>query len=212
MKRRACYCIIAVIFLLSWISTAGAITIGFQPSAQSVAIGDSVDVDITVSGLEAGGLDEIVSAYSLVIGYDASILSATGATFGSSLGFSFSSSDLAYDTGEVLISELSLSPDDELAALQPDSFVLATLSFDATGQGTSSLEFLDYIQFGTNFGIDVKGRSVGYVPQVLNLTADSGSIQVDGGPPAIPEPGAVFLLGSGLFFCGLKARRKRRQP
>ncbi|RNC65601.1 MAG: hypothetical protein ED859_17430 [Desulfuromonadales bacterium] len=61
---------------------AMAITIGFQPAAQTVGLGNSVSVDIVASL----GSNEIVAAYDLDLSYDSTILSATNVTFGTMLG------------------------------------------------------------------------------------------------------------------------------
>ncbi len=83
MKKLIFICIIVGLIGFLWATPARAINIGFVPSSQSVLPGDSLSVDIFVSGLGA----EIVSAYDLDITYEPTILSAIGVTFGSELGF-----------------------------------------------------------------------------------------------------------------------------
>jgi len=177
-----------------------AISLDFVPGTQSVALGTSVTVDVVVSGLTAA--TEIVSAFDLDVTYDSTVLSATGVTFGPSLGDPFFFEvfeDFDISTaGVVDFAALSLLSDGDLAALQGDSVTLATLSFDTIGVGTSSLGFiLDAFN-------DVKGRNAA----VLSLTVGPGSVTVNG-PNPIPEPGTMLLLGTGL--AGLAAWRLRRQ-
>ena len=64
-------------------NNASAISINIVPSTQTVQNGDAVSADVVISGLTSA--NEIVSAYELNIGYDASILDATSVTFGSYL-------------------------------------------------------------------------------------------------------------------------------
>lgn len=207
MKKMVCFLVVCMVVAFAWVSSVGAIMIGFAPPAQSISAGGSVAVDITISGLEARGLDEIVSAYALVIGYDESILSVSTVSFGSYLDTSFQLLDLAYNPNELYLSEFSLNTDDDvLAALQPDSFVLATLSFGVLAEGASELMFLDYILFGNNFGVDVKGRNA--VP--LDLAANSGNISVSSAPTPIPEPATILLITPGLLLAGLFFKRRNR--
>ncbi len=175
-----------------------AITIGFEPAAASVSLGDTLDVAVMISGL--GG--EIVSAYDLDIGYDPSILSATGVSFGSLLNGSdplnsFQIFDLS-TPGVIDLAELSLLSDLDLAGLQSDTFALATLSFSTLAVGTSPLNFVP----DPVFGIDVKGSNA----QVLQLDVQRGSVTV---AASVPEPNTLMLLGAGLVFALLMSRALR---
>lgn len=195
MKKLLCCNLVLGLALLGHATPTLAISLSFVPPSQEVLVGDLVTVDVVASGLEAVVPEEIVSAYDLDVSYDPGILQALSVTFGSLLGFSLQNFDLSVP-GVVDVAELSLESDTVLAALQPDSFILATLSFNAVGIGTSALEFVpDLI-----FGIDVKGRDA----QVLSLTASSGSATV------VPEPGTLSLLGSGLAVAILLRWQKQR--
>jgi hypothetical protein len=170
---------------------AGAISLGFQPAVQSVNGGDSLVVDVVISGLDAA--NEIASAYDLDVTYNASILTATGVTFSTQLG------DLASfeaDAGAVLTSgridfwEVSYLSDSQLALQQPDSFSLATLSFQALGVGNTSLLF----DPNTPPGIDVKGL----LANRLNLDVGTASVTVTSNPTPVPSPPTFWLCLLGL--------------
>jgi hypothetical protein len=92
------------------------------------------------------------------------------------------------------LAQLSLLSDAELLALQRgDSFVRATLGFDAVGVGTSSLDFV----FDAFNGI--QGRNA----QPLEIVAQSGAASV------VPEPGAALLFVVGVIVVGKATRQVR---
>ncbi len=177
---------------------AWAILIEFQPAAQMVEVGDSLGVDIVVSGLSDAR--EIVSAYNLDVTYDASVLTATGVTLGLFLGSDPSCFDLPLPPcsftlttpGVVNLAEVSLLGDAELADLQSDSVILATLLFDALAEGMSTLDFLSFDELG----IDVTGRAIDLEPQRLQFSdVGTGTVTV-----GVPEPGTLWLLVTGLVL------------
>jgi hypothetical protein len=176
------------LFCLINTQIASAIIIDIVPTSQNLQTGDAFDVDVVVSGLSA--VNEIVSTYDFDISYDTSILSATAVSFGQYLddlfvpGFSFQDAILT-TPGIVDFAELSLLSDQELATQQPDSFLLASLSFQAVGVGISQLLFVS----DPVGGIDVKGRN--YSP----LTVDVTGTQVTVSPAAsVPEPNTFLLM------------------
>ena len=82
----------------------------------------------------------------------------------------------------------------ELEALQPASFVLLTLTFDAIAPGTSDLE-LTQVLLGDALGVE------------LEAFAESGSVTVRGTGGGVPEPSLAGLLFAATL--GLVARRRR---
>ena len=90
---------------------------------------------MVVSGL--GGGDSSISAYDLDISFDSSLLTFDSVEFGALLGGpadSFQDSGLL-GAGVLDLAELSLLGAGDLDALQPDSFVLATLHFTPIAPG-----------------------------------------------------------------------------
>jgi len=201
MANRVRLYLLSFVLGLSYFSPASAITIEIVPSAQTVQVGDVFSLDVVVSGLAIA--NEIVSAYDLDIAYDATLLNATGIIFGPYLddlffpGISLQDADLA-TAGIVDFAEVSLLSDLELAAQQPDRFILATLSFEAFNAGSSQLSFLpDPI-----FGFDVKGGGA----LILPLDVIDGLITVTTPSVGIPEPSTVAMLLLALFTLGLTNR------
>jgi hypothetical protein len=163
---------------------AQAVTIDFVPVSQSVSIGNSVEVSVRISGLgvtsDAHDPASSLSAFDLDVCFDPTVLSFSMAQFGDPLlgdqldlfGFGGYSGVTAVTSGVVNIFELSLDSPDDLVALQVDSFILATLSFDALAKGVSALDV----------SINGLGDSVG---NPLMAAVVSGSIQVT--KKAVPE-------------------------
>jgi len=197
--------VIAILALGSILaSPASAVTIGFDPATQSVALGDAVQVDLVISDL--GG--EIISAYDLDLTYDPTVVDATGVTFTMALGDelffeTFNAVDLS-SSGVVDLAQLSLLSDAELAALQPgDSVEVATLHFDTVGAGTTHFGFV-FDDFN-----DVKGLDGGVLP----IVEDAGSITVRSPSEApIPEPSAAILFVAGAMLVRRRVRRRANAP
>jgi hypothetical protein len=200
---------VSVLFLLSIlcmgnVEYASAVTIDIVPNAKSVQVGDTFATDIVVSGLSAA--NEIVSAYDFDIAYDASILSATDVSFGPYLddllfpGFSFQDVDLSI-SGIIDFAETSLLSNSELESQQPDSFTLATLSFEALVSGASQIYFVP----DPTYGIDVKSRDP------LNvLPVNVVNEQVTVNPSiSVPEPNTLALMLIAL--AGLTFRQYNRK-
>lgn len=194
MKGLMRTCGVAVVVGLLTVASAHAIGLKITPTSQTVGLGDSASVDIEVYDLGA----EIVAAFDLDLLYDPAILDATDVEFGSELSlgmpfiFSLPSEDLSIP-GVVDFAEVSLLPDAFLSAIQPDSFTLATISFDAIGLGTSALTLV--VNDDPLFN-DVKGLENGVLD--FDLVAD-GSITVVEELTPTPEPGTISLLGVGLI-------------
>ena len=193
MKRIVTLVIAVAGLLVS--SPSYAVLIHFVPGSTTVGPGDVFDLDILVSGLGT----EIVSAYELDVSYDPTIITATGVTFGSFLGAPLDSlTDFILSSGNVNLAELSFLGDDDLVALQPGSFVLATISFLAVAPGTTSLFFEPSPIFEV---IDLKGKNA----MILEAEAQPGTVIVRQTEP-VPEPGTLLLL---VGFVGLLAARRR---
>ena len=164
-----------------------AITISFDPAAQSTTVGSAVDVALVISGLTDGAAPSL-STFDLDVSFDPAILGFSSAAFGDPvLGdqldiFGLGSLTIAtLGVGTVNLFELSFDSPSDLDALQAGSFTLATLTFDGLSIGTSTL----------GISINALGDSLG---DPLSASIQSGSITSQG-TSQIPEPSSLLLLG-----------------
>lgn len=187
----------ALLLLVS--GTSQAITVSFDPTAQTVATGSSVSVKLGISGLGYGAAPSL-GTFDLNIGYNPLLLSFTGVSFGDPvLGdqldlFSLGSLTSWDNTtpGTVNVFELSFDSATDLNTLQAANFTLATLTFSALSGGISPL----------SISINALGDANG---DPLTVTMANGSVTVT----AVPVPAAVWLFGSGLLgLIGIVRRNK----
>jgi len=203
-KSKSLMLLLFAVFFIFRLSPSYAIAISFSPSSPTVHVGDSFDVDVVISGLSAAG--EIVSAYDLDVSYDAALLSATGVQFGpwlddlSLVAASFQAVDLTIP-GLIDFAELALLSDAQLAAVQPDTFTLATLSFDALSVGNGPLFFIPDV----SFGIDVKGRNAAILSP---MNAGIGDITI--AQARIAEPETLWLMLIAMMGLVLSSRHRIR--
>ncbi|GAC33388.1 hypothetical protein [Paraglaciecola polaris] len=125
---------VTLVFAALSINNANAnVMLSFAPSSQVTTTGDSVSMDLMISGLMAGSADSL-GTFDLDIFFDDSRLSLTSYSLTDMLG------DLATEAiddsfgefvpGLIGISILSLLEVDELDVLQGSAFSLATFNFD----------------------------------------------------------------------------------
>jgi hypothetical protein len=167
--------------------------LSFVPTGQLVVLGNQAFVDVVLSGLEAGGLDEILSAYDISFTYDDSILGYASGTFYDLVDIS-----PVPDTsvsGQVSWNSASFASDAALQASQGDSLTLATLVFNTLSTGTSSLTFTYDDLTGLN-------------ALALDHTVVNGSITVTAQNGSVPEPTTLMLMGLG--FLGMTAAKRRK--
>jgi hypothetical protein len=131
------------VFLLVTTTANAAIILSAVPSTSTAAAGEIVQIDIVIDGLTAGAADSL-GAFDIEVDFDATALSVDSFSVGSLLGdFDFFEAidDSFVDLGGIVnLAVLSFLFDDELDALQPASFVLATIIFsvDTLDVGSST--------------------------------------------------------------------------
>ena len=136
------------------IHPAEAVTLELFSSSQTFITGDSVTVDVRISGLHAPGPPSL-GAFDLKVGFDPTLLSPNTVAFGPFLGNQASTAigDFGFsDSGIASFSDVSLLSPSELDSLQPERFSLATLIFTARQKGKSRFELVPDIQLGDAFG------------------------------------------------------------
>jgi hypothetical protein len=182
-------------------TTAHAISLGFSPSDQVAPRGSSVDVDVVISGL-GDGLAPSLSAFDLVISFDPTVLGLSGANIGDpvlggdQLDLGQGSIPEVFDlgSGKVRLRDVSLDFLGFLDFLQPGSFTLARLTFDAMALGTSPLEIMAPPGLSDPIFGDTNGD-----PLAVDLA--TGSVTV------VPEPGTITLFLMGSVALGMAWRR-----
>jgi hypothetical protein len=157
-------------------------SLSVSPFVQTVVSGQPAHFNLLLSGLSPA----VLGGFDLDYGYSTALLNLTGVTFGSGLGdpalFEALTSTDTSIPGIVDLAEVSLLTNAQLAALQPTAgFLLATLSFNAIGNGTATISFVS----GTL--ADADGRALSFT---------------------VPEPSTLVLLALGLA-ASVKLRPKK---
>jgi len=178
---------------------AAAVTISVEPSyTETRQLGIPISLDITVSGLTAGGPDSL-GAFSMDLAFGSSILGYDSVDFGAFLGstdpllfeadFFVDESGLAGSPSTLYIEEISFLTNLELDALQGSSFTLATLHFTTVSRGLTLVRPQNVV-LSDAYGFQLAAPSI-----------DVGRVYVD-------EPQSLWLLLIGSIALSL-ARRQR---
>jgi hypothetical protein len=156
---------------------------GVQSSA-SIAPGESLTVEIRISGVDAGAP---LNAFELDLGFDPAVASATSAAIGSFLVPTVLAIENAIGPNDVGLAAATLGPG---AAFGEG--VLATVLFEGLAAGTSVLS-LDDVILSSPFGAQIAG-----------VTLQGGTLHV------VPEPTTALLVGLGVAVLTFASRRARR--
>ncbi|MCB1701183.1 MAG: PEP-CTERM sorting domain-containing protein [Pseudomonadales bacterium] len=192
LKKQAASGLAAVMLLFVSLSV-NAVMISVSPSTQTVNVGDSVFVDVIASGLGTGTAPSI-GAFDLDVLFDSAILSASTVTFGSGLDvLGLGSLQGVFGANPVNVFEVSFDTVADLDALQPDTFLLFTIGFNAIAQGVSDIDLF------INDVSDAEGNT-------LAVDTVSGEINVERAQ-GVPTPATLMLLGLGLAALGFSRKK-----
>lgn len=189
---------------------ANAISIDLVPSRQELTVGDALTLDLTIRDL-GNGVEPSISTFDFDLEFSSDILDFTDLTFGDPVlgdlvdmsGTAQEFTDLGVfeavgfsetDPGALNVFQLSLDTPQEIDAQQPDSFVLASLDFEALAAGTSDFS-LAVNALGDSMGDPLTLDSVVSNPVVVSTVVTPTP------PTSIPEPALSWL--SGLVLLGM---------
>ena len=185
-----CKPFVSLFFAFIVVSTSAfSATLSLEPTTQTINFSETTSVDLLISGL-GDFTSPSLGAFDVDINFDNTVISFSTATFGTFLGTSIQGVDTS-TPGMVKLDEVSLESVPTLDGLQSDSFLLATLTFDGTGAGTSQL----------GFGAVVLSDAFGNI--IADPTLVPSSVTV------VPLSAAVWLFGSGMLGLLGMARRKK---
>lgn len=172
---------------------ASAVSIALAPATVTPEPGATFAVELRVAGLGEGAAPSL-GAFDVTLSFDPAAVAFTSVSFDEFLGTipAQAFADFTPGAGTLALASFSLLPTAALDALQPGSFRLATIVFEAVGAGPSAIDVTAAL-LGDGFG----GR--------LALATAPIGVQVQ----PIPEPAAALAFGLGLAAVARASRRRR---
>jgi hypothetical protein len=204
MRRVLAPALAAACLVLLPVTPAPAVLIEVVPSAQEAGEGDTIQVRLAISALGDQSPPSL-STFDLDVAFAPGVLALLAVSFGDPvLGDQLDLLGLGSEalatagTGTVNLFELSLDTADDLNTLQAGAFVLATLTFEAVGEGSSTLALT------VNALGDADGQS-------LETELSPGTVRVTSDGVPVPAPAAALLVGLGLLALGARSMRTARR-
>jgi hypothetical protein len=179
--------------------SAQAVSLDLRPASSSFGLGESVQVELRISGLGDATAPSL-GAYDFLLAFNPAVLGFDGFTFGDSIlgnqldltGFGTVSGFDGGVPGQLNVFEISLDLANDLNALQAGEFALGTISFNTLGNGTSGM------QFTSALFSDATGKSV--------------AVQLGSGSVNVPEPvsGGFVVAAAIAFVLGAQHLKRTR--
>lgn len=178
------------------VSSVMAVAITISPVSQTVTLGNTAAIEIGISGLGDGSSPSL-GVFDLDVLFDPSILAFNSVVFGDPIlgdqldlsGFG-SLTSVITSSGTVNLFELSLDSAADLDSMQSGEFILARILFNSLSIGDSALQIV------INDLGDANGAAITAAVSDAKITVS-----------AIPEPGSIFLMISGLLIIFLFRKR-----
>ena len=184
---------------------ADTTTISVLPASQTISLGAPVNIALSITGL--GNLTTpSLGTFDLNLAFDPTLLSFSSVVFGDPLlgdqldptGLGNTLNFATQGLGTIELFDLSLDSPNQLNTLQYGAFILASVSFNTIGAGTSTVD-LTINSLG-----DADGNALAAGLQGGDVTVTNIS--------AAPEPRSFVLLAMGLIVLATSQRRRRRPP
>ncbi|MFW8592042.1 hypothetical protein ACOI22_14630 [Glaciecola sp. 2405UD65-10] len=206
MKLRMYQLILSLTVIFAISAPSNAVVIELSPALQVSETGESVSIDLVASDL-GSPLTTVIGNYDVDIEFDDSALAFTGFSFSDALGsvistdfFDFTSDAFDGFSGMISSTEVNLNLfsflfESDLALLQSDSTVLATLNFDVLALDVG--EFTDVTIASVNSLVDAAG---------FDITGFSTMDARINNPSDIASPKVAIMLS--LLIAAITLRRK----
>lgn len=172
-----------------------AAIINFTPNTQTVVLGDTVTVDVSIS---ENNTTSKIAGFDLFMNFNSTLLSLSNVVFGTGLdllGLGSLQDDVLISDGLVEVAETSFDSRDDLFALQPEEFVLFSLVFNTISTGTTNVALADQdLLTDPAKSMLVEGS---YYP--VAFTSDFAAITItdtnNNGPlNPVPVPAGIWLI------------------
>ena len=185
---RGAFTVLCAVVGLAWALPATGTTLTFVPPTQTVFFGDTFVVDLVISDVSP---TDVIGSFDLDVLFPGSQFEPLDVQFGPFLGDPSDPLQTLVDVtlffGRIDLAEVSLLLTSELEALQPDSFILASLFVRAERSGVGRFSIAPDALIDDGFGVK------------LPVTVSDATITV------VPEPGIPALFSIAAMI--LLARR-----